>query len=269
MRLNAYTMAEMVREGINEYSTAYLQGTDTTRAFANADILNKLNMAQRYIADLLYTRDPSLFLKSVVLTGVNSVYTPPADFMKVRRLEDSDGIQVVPITIDFKGYEDGHSYYRKGNTLVVDKGGMSDPLTLWYFSRVRDMDYGMSTAGGALSLTLALTARVQADYYNGMTIANITDSWEDTISDYSAARVVTLAAQTGAASKYYGMVCELPEDLHHLVPMKALIAMKGTYTSNKAPNAADISDFNAALSSAFNALLGSVHGDVPISDLFE
>lgn len=272
MKLNAYRIVEMVREGINEYSTAWVQGTDLTGSFRNVDILEKINIAQQFICSLLRIRDPQMFLKSVALTGVASVYTPPADFFKLRRLESSDGIKIFPMNVDEKSSTTtgiGMFYYWKANTMILDKDAASDVLTLYYLSRVRDLDFGLSSTGGALSVTLAsATARPETDYYNGMSINNWSDSWDDVISDYTSAFVATVA-KTWAASKYYGIISELPESLHHLIPMKAILLMKSTYKSLKPPIPAEIADFNAAVSMAFADLLGTIHSDVDYSEMWK
>ena len=91
------------------------------------------------------------------------------------------------------------------------------------------MDQGSSAAGGALSITLASTAKKIAGYYNGMKIENITDDWIDIISDYTAARVATIGTETGAASKYYGIVSDIPEPFHHLIIPQAVFEITGNY----------------------------------------
>jgi hypothetical protein len=162
----------------------------------------------------------------------------------------------------------GWFYYPYGNTFILDKSGASDVLTFHYVSRCRKLDMGMSSAGGALSLTLATSARKEADYYNGMRIENVTDDWVDTISDYSAARVCTLAAQTGAASKHYGLISELPEDLHDLIGPKALLLMKESHRALKPPTVTEIQNFNEALGEKFLSLLGTFDTDQDVAELF-
>lgn len=119
----------------------------------------------------------------------------------------------------------------------------------------------MSSAGGALSLTLATTASNLADYYNGMLIEDITDSWTDTITDYSAARVATLAAQTGAASKYYGIVSELPEEFHELIGPKALLLMKESHKALKTPSKSEMDNFYMALNEKILSFFGTADQD--------
>ena len=269
---NAYAIVEAVRKGVNEYSTAYMQGTDTTGAFDNTDIMEKVNEAQAFLYNALLNREPALFYKSTNLTGVASVYTPPADFYRLRRIEDSNGIKLTRISLDDKkrvlDQGSGWFYYQVGNTFVLDKTSASDVLTFYYISRCRKLDMGMSSAGAALSLTLATSARKEADYYNNMKIENITDDWFDTISDYTAARVATLAAQTGAASKYYGLISELPEDFHDLIANKALLLMKESHKALKNPTVTEFKNFNEALAEKFLAFFGTMNSDQSIVELF-
>jgi len=270
---NAYEILGEVRRGINEYTTAYLQGTDTTGAYSNAEILHKINDAQKLLFDRLIVKRPQVFFKSAPLTPVANVLTPPSDFYRIRRLEDSQKLKVWEEDLDKKRMEgeDGspHHYYWKGGTLVVD-ADVSEVFTLYYTFRPRDLHSGMSSAGGALSLTLdAAFARPIADYYNGMVIENITDSWVDTISDYSAARVAVLAAQTGAASKYYGLVSDLPEALHPFIARRATLHMRATYKSLEKPTMVDLGMFKEDLDATLNGLLGTFHTDTPMRELFE
>ncbi len=270
---NAYELVSDVRRGMNEYSTAFMQASDTTGAYSNETIIKKINDAQRYLWNILFTRFPDIFLKSTTLTGVASVYTLPADFFVLRRFENDDKIKIRPMNLDEKHVSDTagseYHYYRKGNTLVMDKDAITDTFTLWYFSRCRDLNQGMSSAGGALSLTLASTARKEADYYNNMTIENITDDWTDTISDYSSARVCILAAQTGAASKYYGIVSELPETFHHLIAPRAIILLKDIIRSPEKPTVTELRAFQEMLTETLRSYAGTMHGDVTWSSIFE
>jgi hypothetical protein len=267
--LNTYQMVELVRGDINDYSTGLVQGTDTSGAYRNADIVAKINTAQQFLFNELVKRRPELFFAQEDLTGVNSVYTLPIDLHRVVRLENSDGERLYPT-----GYPDLSGskmfYMRRGRTLVVDGVAMTDVLTLSYTKKVRDLDFGLSVAGAALSLTLATTAQPVADYYVGMTIdGDIAGTlWEDTITAYSAARVATLAAQTGAASKYYGLVSELPDEVHHLIPLKATLLMKSSFKTLKDPTQIELLQFKELMSAAFLSLFGTIGSDEDYGEMF-
>lgn len=257
---NAYEILSEVRRGINEYSTAYVQDTDTTGAYSNTDILKKINDAQGFIYNLLLSRSPDVFYKSAALTGVASVYTPPSDFFRLIRVEDSAGRTLRQINLDDKKLAadagTGIYFYQFGKTFTLDKLTATDVLTFYYIARCRNLDVGKSSAGGSLSITLATTARPVADYYNGMQLENITKAWVTTISDYSAARVVTLAAETAAASDYYGLISELPEDFHYLIGLKATLLMKETYKSLNPPTVEEVAAFNEILTARLIAYFG-------------
>ena len=268
---NCYGMLEDVRTDLNEYSTAFVQGSDTSGAYDNTEIIRKLNIAQKYLFNLLFVRFPDLFYVSSSVSGSSGVYTLPSDLARLSHVSDSNGNILSPMNVRQKHLSNTTGsdslYYRYGNTIVRDSGN-SDALTVYYYKQPIDLTQGMSSAGGALALTLATTAKAVADYYNGITIENITDGWADTISDYSAARVATLATATGAASKYYGTVSTLPEPFHHLISRRATLILKKTVTSPQRPDMGEVADFREDLAETLRMFAGSSHGDVNLSDLF-
>lgn len=258
--LNGYTLLEKVRILLNEYSTAYCQGTDTTGKYLNSQIMDGINAAQRYIYNTLFTRMPQLFEEEIDITGVSSVYTLPADFARLRLFKNADGYQIFPIgSSQRKLTADTGSdrlYYRKGNTLVLDKPSLSDVCTLVYYRKPRELEQGMSSAGGALSVTLATTSKAIADYYNGLVIENITDSTVDTITDYTAARVCTVS-NTWAASKYYGTVSDIPEPFHYLMIPRSVFEITGVYpVVQEKPHKSGVELFNDQLIMALRAYMG-------------
>ena len=107
-----------------------------------------------------------------------------------------------------------------------------------------------------MSITLASTAKKIADYYNGMKIENVTDDWVDTISDYTEDRVATIT-ETGAASKYYGIVSDLPEMFHDLIAPKAVLYIKAeSPLSEEKPAASDRTDWMMDFREALRAYAG-------------
>lgn len=268
---NCYELLKEVRIGLNDYSDDKLNGTVTTGAFQNSSLMRKINDAQRHIWAVLFARMPHLFLTSTSLTGTSSVYTLPSDFYKLRRFENSDKVKINPISVDEKHIAnyDGNKYlyYRKGNTLVIDKDSVTDAHTLWYFKRVRDLDQGKATAGAASSITLAATARKEADYYNNMVIEDITADLTSTISDFSNARVATITG-TAAANDYYGIVSELPEDFHHLIAPLALIMAKQQLKAPERPGSLEMSLFNDMLAEALRPFVGQFDSDKTTEDTF-
>ena len=128
------------------------------------------------------------------------------------------------------------------------------------------MDCGATTAGGVLSATLATTAKKIADYYNDMTIEDITGDAVDTITDYSAARVCTVA-NTWAAERYYGIVSELPTIFHPLISEYAILQIKKSPKVPDQVKASDIALFNEMLTSTMKSYAGTKHTDVTMDDM--
>lgn len=258
---NCYELLSDVRQGLNEYSTGLLQGTDTSGPHINSYLVKMINKAVRHIYGLLLRRIPEEFLEEKQLTGVNSVYTLPWDFGRLLYFKDNDGNQV--FSIDPKRLklenETGSDrlYYRKGNTIVLDKDGVTDTYTLLYYRKPRELTQGKASAGAALSITLSTDAKKIADYYNGMIIENITQDWIDTISDYAATRVATIT-QTAVANDYYGIVSDIPEQFHHLIAPKAvhIVKMESPVAQEKV-SSASLEEWNKMLVEALQAYVGS------------
>jgi len=270
--LNAQELLAQVRYGLNEHSTAFVQGTDTTGAFQNAYIMRAINDSQRLLHGIFFDRFPELFLTSTTLTVTSSVATLPSDFFKLKRLENSDGIKIAPIDLNEKHPEnysgEKYLYYRYGNSIKFDRDDYNDTPTLWYYSRCRELDQGLEAGYGAKTLTLASTAIPITDYYNGMKVEDVTVGWVDTILDYSAARVCTLAAETSVDGDYYGLISELPEFFHHLIVPKALISLKASPVSTNKPTKGDYLEYQEMLAAALQSYAGTLHGDVTMEDIF-
>jgi hypothetical protein len=231
-------MLKEVRRGIGEYSENILNGVNTSGRYSNEELVDNINTAQRVVHQIVSRRLPDVFYATASITGVGSVFTLPWDYGSKREFRDEDGYHVYPIVQSGirRPTQTGSDkrYYRKGNTLVVDKAGITETYILHYITKPRDLDQGMASAGGALSLTLAtLVSKNIDDYYNSMQIENSTQDWVDTVSDYTGStRVCTLSAETGVANDMYGFISELPELFHFLLPMWAVATIKGTDISN-------------------------------------
>ena len=268
---NAYQLLSDVRYGINEHSTAFIQATDTTGAFQNEYLISKINEAQRYIYSFLFTRFKEFFLASSEITGVDSVFALPWDCGSIRYFKDENGYRVHQIDVDqlhiAAATGSGNLYYRKGNSLILDKSGVTDVYTLYYYKKPRDIDQGKASAGGALSITLATTAKKIVDYYNEMTIENITRDWVDVIDDYSVVRVATIS-ETAAGNDYYGIVPELPEMFHEFIAPLAVYKVKlESPITQEAPKQGILGSINDAILSAAKAYSGTSQ-DITSEDLF-
>lgn len=261
---NGYALLEKLWIQLVGYGPSiagYLAGTDTTGPYSNPQIMDGINDAQRFLYSTLMTRIPYEFEEEISLTGVSSVYTLPADFGTLRFFKDSRGLQIHPIKPDQRRTVSGSGsdqlYYRKGNTLVIDKAGVTEVCTLIYYRKARDIEQGKASAGAAASITFATTAKKIADYYNGLVLENATKDWVDTIDDYSAARVATIS-ETAAADDYYGTVSDIPEPFHFLLVPRAVFEITGKYPIVKEkPNVSGIELFNQDLLATLRAYAGN------------
>jgi hypothetical protein len=240
-----------VRYDLNEYSAAKVNGTDTSGGFQNEHILQKVNDAQDFLFFFLIARRPHLFLKETTLTGSSSLYSLPADFYKLKRLETyDDRSPIAPISVHQRHQSSSggtkYFYYRTAKQIRLDKNDLSDTLTLFYYSRPRRLNFGKVAAVGANSLTLAATARAEADYYNNLTVEDVTGDFSSTISDYTAARIATIFG-TPSTNDYYGLVSELPEEMHPFIVRKAAMLMKAQPQSPNPPTTKEETEFNRDL----------------------
>jgi hypothetical protein len=269
--VNCYGMLEEIRTNLNEYTTGLVQGSEVG-VYDNTDIVRKINSSQKFIFNVLFGMMPELFLTSKSVTGSSGVYTIPSDCHKMDSIFDGDGIQILPINVQMQNITSNGSnymYVRKGNTIVLDSG-ISSAMTFNYYTTVKDLTQGMSSAGSASSLTLATTAKPIADYYNDITLENITDGWSTTISDYTAARVATITG-TGAASKYYGTVSQLPDVFHSMIVQRATIELKNSVVSPQRAEVGELADFKDNLIEVIKSFAGSrndISMDELINDLF-
>ena len=268
---NAFEILSQVRLGLNEYSAGLVQGTDVSGKFSNLELMQHINESQYFLWGILFKAFPEYFMKSASLAFVNSVATLPSDCFKIKDIVDSDGYPITPINVNQRHINDdtgsSHRYYRYGNTLRIDADSVTDTGTLWYYSRCRELDTGLTSAGGALSATLATSSKAIIDYYNNMLIENVTDSTVDTITDYSAARVCVVS-NTWAASKYYGIVSDLPEIMQPLIASRAIITMKLSPRVPIALTVIDKATFAEQLSVALQSFAGTLDGDADIGGLF-
>jgi hypothetical protein len=265
---NCYGMLEEIRTDLNEYSEEMCQGSEKGKS-DNSDIVRKINQAQKYIWGMLFTRYPDLFLTSSSVTGTSGSYTVPSDLYRLVEIQNSNGEKIYPISVKQKHYESSqgwaNQYYRSGN-VIIREDGSSGALTFHYYKTVKDLTQGMSSAGGAASLTLATTAKPLLSYYVGEKIENITDGWDDTITAYTAARVATIT-NTGAASKYYGTVSSLPEPFHHLVSRRATIMLKNAIISAQDSKIPEVAQFTEDFITTLRAFAGN-REDVSLDEIF-
>ena len=251
---NAYHIMSDVRHGINEFSTALLQGTDTSGKYTNDYLTGKINAAQRQIWSILLTYIPEHFLESESIACTNSVITLPAKFGKIVQLEDPNGYKIWPSTIKATpttGQQGSDLlYYKKGRTLVLMKASVTQTCTLKYLRRPREIHAGKAAAGsGASALRMDTSfGKPLNDYYNDMTIEDVTQAFTSTISDYAATNFVATITGTAVADDYYGIVSELPEEFHFLIAPLAVIITKAQHpASQELPTRTEVEIWNEQL----------------------
>lgn len=264
---NAYDILYDMREGLNEFSTALVQGTDTSGKFSNTFLVNKMNRAQRVIYARLIKTLPEQFLTDADVTVSSGVITLPWDFGMLRRLEDEDGLKVYPVDVDKRPRSGGQGsdrlYRRQGNTLVLTDLSVSETYHLWYWRKPRELDVGAATGTGVL----AASAKGIDDYYNGMILENITGASFAAITDY-AGSTRTATGPTLTNGQYYGIVSDLPEMFHHLIAPLGIILSKAQHpTSPEKPTRAEMELFRTEVDEAISAF-GHKQDDVDIEDIF-
>ena len=265
-------MVSDIRMALNDYSIEKVQGQDESGSIRNEYILSKLNNAQRFIYNAIFLRQPGIFFTTTTISGVNSVYTLPWDFGVLEEFRDENGYKVYPIqpsqmkVNDSTGFD--FFYRRQGNTLVLDKVGITTGYTLSYYTRPRDIHIGTCASGSAGVLTMSTDAKKIDDYYNGMSIENVTRDYVDVITDYVGSSRIATVTTTPTVNDYYALVSELPEPFHYLITMKAILD-----TSTEHPNAQvkseipDVATFNEMLLDTLRTFAGSSR-DVDIESIF-
>ena len=58
---NCYSLLQDVRRDLDEYSDLLVKGLDSSGRYKNSQIVTKINSAQRYIYNLLFSRIPEEF----------------------------------------------------------------------------------------------------------------------------------------------------------------------------------------------------------------
>lgn len=257
---NAYEMLGDLRHSLNEYNTGLHNGTSTSGKYDNGWLMREgINDAQAKLYELLVLRKRDLFLEGPSDIAVtSSVITLPSTFGKMEELRDSDGRKVFPSEVKHlpaNGAEGtDRLYYQKGNTLVLNKSGVTDTYSISYTRKPRELNQGAASGAN----TLATTAVGVADYYNGMTIESITGGWVGEISDYTAARVITVSGQTLTSGHYYGVVSDLPEEYHkHIVPLATLLCKNKHPASQEKATVKDMRDWTDSVWDTIRAFSGN------------
>lgn len=220
---SAYEIGSDIRDSLNEYSVALMQGTDTSSAFSNRQIMKGINAALHYLYAILVKRIKSEFVRvDENITITSSAGTLPWDLGRLIMLKNQYGRPMHPLRptqrVPVNATGSSRQYWLKKNRQIqIEQAGISATYLITYVAKPREIHFGKSSDGGTASLTLeAAYAKKITDYYNDMDIELVTDDKPDTITAYTSARVATIT-NTGATDKYYGLVPEIPEAFHHLI----------------------------------------------------
>lgn len=277
MEYDCFNLVADMRRTLNEYSTAYILGTDTTGKYKNDYLLRCLNRANRYLYSLLLKRRPEWFLESTTLTAVNSVFILPEDFGTVQFFTDTDGIQVFPMGVATRkrASETGTTRYytRVGNTFVLDQDGVTDTYNLWYQRRFRDLIFASIGTGAAASLPMGAYASRINDYYNSIKVAHIDDTtletdFIDTITDYTGSTQTAVISGTSVTDSWYGTFSEIPEEFHHLLSPKAVQIVKAEFpVAQEKPTRSEIAGWEEEFESVLSGFPSNE--DIPIEEIFE
>lgn len=255
--LNCYKLIEQVRQGLGEYSEALVSGL-RPGTHSNDYIVDEINKAQNYLYALAIKRMPGDFLGKVLLTAAAGVFTLPADFATLLLFQDDKGNKVHRARPDqlHKPSRTGSNrlYYQKQRTLVLDNQSITDTYTLWYRRRPRRIHSGRAGADGTGTVTLGGKAAKIDDYYNQMTLENVTADQVDVITDYTGSTRVAVITNNTSKNDFYGLVSELPEILHDLISPKALLTIKTTSPLVKVrASKMELNEFNTLLATTFAA----------------
>jgi len=233
--MNAYYMLSDLRDNIGE-------GVGGEAHWDDAELLRKLNSAQKEVGMLFQSSSGDWLLKSVSVTPSSSVITLPTDCSKPVHLEETSGGREIvwggtvrerwntrPSAARLSdGYLD---FYMQGNTIIVNQESYSTACTLWYDQRIINLHAGTAASG-----TTASTVEFDADnepsgvddYYNGVGIEVMDETSKvveisSAITDYVGSTKKATMTGSPVAAEVYGTISILPEECHNLIVMKATV----------------------------------------------
>ncbi len=233
--MNAYYMLSDLRDNVGER-------TGNEAHWDDAELLRKLNSAQKEVGTIFQTTPGDWLMKSAAVTPVSSVITLPSDCSKPVYLEETSSGRIIPwggtvrerrqtrlsgVTLS-GGYLD---FYMQGNTIIINQTGYGTACTLWYDQKVIDLHAG-TAASGTTTSTVEFDANNEPngvdDYYNGATIEVMDETStvvevSSPITDYVGSTKKATMTGTPTAAELYGTISSLPEEAHGLIVMKATV----------------------------------------------
>ena len=231
--MNAYYMLSDLRDNVGEETGAH---------WDDAELIRKLNSAQKEVGTIFQTTVGDWLMKSASVTPSSSVITLPTDCSKPIYLEETSSGRIInwggtvrerrqtrPSGVTLTdGYLD---FYMQGNTIIINQDSYGTACTLWYDQKVIDLHAGTAATG-----TTASTVEFDGDnepngvddYYNGVTIEVIDQTSgvvdiSSAITDYVGSTKKATMTGTGASGDFYGTISSLPEEAHGLIVMKATV----------------------------------------------
>ena len=233
--MNAYELVEEVRNNIGEQDPSH---------WTNKEILSKLNLAQKRIANNLSMIPGDWLTTSAAVTPSSSIITLPTDCAKPLYLEETSSKQHVMImnSVKEKGQQSAFPSgisndritgsnelfaYLQRNTLVFNITSYSTACTLYYQQRLPELHFGKAGTGSttnSLVFDIDSNPKRSDDYYNDVTIEIVSGTGEgvsSTISDYVGSTYTATISGACAVHDTFGTVSLLPDEAMDLLILEA------------------------------------------------
>jgi len=229
--MNADYMLDEVRSNIDE---------TTAEHWTDAEIMRKINAAQRKYAMRLSLQPGNWLITSSAVTPSDGVITLPTDCAKPLYIEETSSGTPIYFKTTVQDRRSSRSFgatldwdisskeaYLQMDAVVVNEDSYATACTLWYQIRVPDLLVGTGAAGSGSNVIIVPTTsypeRVN-DYYNNSYLEVTAGTGVGTraaISDYVAStRAITVAGTFGTDSEF-GTISRLPEEVHPLIVLDA------------------------------------------------
>jgi hypothetical protein len=221
-----------VRNNINESLT-------NASHWSNLEILNKLNIAQRNLAQILATSSGDWLVSSKTVSISNGSAALDLNIAKPLYVEHATEGYEIPIknvrdrqltrqpslSVFAGGIPD--CYFLQGY-IHINKSDFSDDVVVYYENRVPDLLVGQAGSGsGASALVLDSTFYPKPidDYYNYVVVEihNSGGIIRSSISDYTASTLTAVITGTPTENDWYGSETLLPYEAEAVMVLKATV----------------------------------------------
>jgi hypothetical protein len=277
IKIHSIDIVSRIREGLNDYSSAKVLGTDTTGPYSNATIFYNLGGATREIANIISRRNPGIFTVETSIPAVNSVIALPPDFGKIQLLRDQYGLKVSPIAQDQRHYTQWEGsqlhYYRKADNLVIDKDGCTDTFSLVYTRIPREIHHGLLLVDYPQIPPIPLNATYLQkppastvdEYYTGMEFKDLTQDFNGIVLDYRGVDgKITFMGMTEqlVAGDQYAFYPDMPGWTHDIVVQRATLMLKQLPFSQFKPTKEDFDSYAIHLRTIINEYVSAGDDDL-------